>query len=495
LGERPLTATEAGPALFAYDLANRTNEAIAAGFHPLWPSWISLVQAGIFAAFGASDFTARIVFAVFGLILVAVAFATRPYVGRAGAIGAGTILAISPTTAWFSRAATSGIVAIALALATVALFMELTARPSSGRTSALGVTAGLMISADPMGLTNATILVAALAIIGLFKLVSTRHAYLHARVWSTRYGGLAATAILLAVATCILSVAISGASRDDLRQALWLFWPMRTSRFAGPLRALILPLGFYEFLITIAAAGGILTVISLRTRTQFGFFVVVWTALSIAFYAAVPTHQPDQILMIIVPCAILAGIAIEYLYYTRAWKVTRAVLGTLVVLTLYMQLLGNFVYYAPDPAEAPWNQHGNLYWRGGATTIRAKSECNAVLERIAPARVTAYHDGQWPPALRWYLRAASPVASFGAATLVVETNPASAALPDSSAVTRFEYEESWSPRLADLNPRRALAYLLSQKIWGDITSRSVVVRTIPQIGSPAATMILPPSLP
>src|SRR5579859_1510548 len=34
VGARPLTSPEARAALFAYDLANRTNEAAAAGFHP-----------------------------------------------------------------------------------------------------------------------------------------------------------------------------------------------------------------------------------------------------------------------------------------------------------------------------------------------------------------------------------------------------------------------------------------------------------------------------
>ena len=62
MGARPLTAAEAGPALFAYDLAYRANEAGAAGgFHPSWPAWIKFAVAGLFAAFGASDFTARIV--------------------------------------------------------------------------------------------------------------------------------------------------------------------------------------------------------------------------------------------------------------------------------------------------------------------------------------------------------------------------------------------------------------------------------------------------
>jgi predicted membrane-bound mannosyltransferase len=500
LGARPLTAAEAGPALFAYDLAYRANEAGAAGgLHPSWPGWIKFAVAGLFTAFGASDFTARIAFSLFGLTLIAIAFAMRPYVGRAGAIGVGAMLAVSPTVAWFSRTATSEIVVAALTLATLALFMTLKARPSAGRTSALGIASGLMISAGPTGLASAAMLVAALAILGLFALVTTRHAYLHARVWLVRYGGLALTAILLAAAICVLSGALSGALRDDLHKVLTSLWALRTSHFDAPVRALIIPLGFYEFLIAIAATAGFFAVISLRARSGFAFFTAMWTALSIVFYLGAPAHQPDETLMIILPAAILGGVAIEYFHHMRQWRVPRAVLVTIAILTIYVQSLTNFVYYAPDAADAPWDRRGSLYWSEGATTIQTADVCNSILKRIAPANVTVYHDGEWPPALRWYLRLARPVASVDAATIVVETDLSGEALPDSSAVSRFEYEESWSPTLGSLNWRRALAYLISQKIWGTMIFRSALVRTtqpmIPQSGSPPPTMILPPSSP
>jgi hypothetical protein len=390
-------------------------------------------------------------------------------------------------------------VAAALTLAALALFMALKARPSAGRTSALGIASGLMISAGPTGLASAAILVAALAILGLFALVTTRHAYLHARVWLVRYGGLVVTAILLAAAICILSGALSSALRDDLHKVLTSLWSLRSSHFDAPVHALIIPLGFYEFLIAIVATAGFFAVISLRARSGFAFFAAVWTALSIAFYLAAPNHQPEEILMIILPAAILGGVAIEYFHHMRTWRVPRAVLVTLAILTIYVQSLTNFVYYAPDTAEARWDRHASLYWGDGATTTRAKSECSAALEGIAPANMTVYHDGEWPPALRWYLRLARPIASVDAATIVVETEPSEEVLPDSSAVSRFEYEESWSPTLGSLNWRRALAYLISQKIWGTMIFRSALVRTtlpmIPQSGSPPPTMILPPSSP
>ncbi|MGH7880629.1 MAG: hypothetical protein ACREQD_14190, partial [Candidatus Binataceae bacterium] len=157
LGARPLTPAEARQALFAFDLINRTNEAGAAGFHPSWSGWLDLISAGIFALCGASDIAARAIFVACGLLLVALAFALRPYVGRAGAIGAGAMLALSPTVTWFSRSATTTLAAVTLGLLTVVLFMALKARPSVGRAAALGVAGGLMVSASPIGLFIAVI--------------------------------------------------------------------------------------------------------------------------------------------------------------------------------------------------------------------------------------------------------------------------------------------------------------------------------------------------
>src|SRR5579864_7986022 len=78
LAARPLDASEAQQALFQYDLA-------ANGFHAsaiaetAYGGWVHMLQAGLFAAFGANDFTARVVFALSGVLLVAIAFEMRNY--------------------------------------------------------------------------------------------------------------------------------------------------------------------------------------------------------------------------------------------------------------------------------------------------------------------------------------------------------------------------------------------------------------------------------
>ena len=68
LGLRPLSAVEAMDGLFARDLASHGLGALA--MNPPSSGWLDPLRAGVFLAFGASDFGARIVAAIFGLLLI-----------------------------------------------------------------------------------------------------------------------------------------------------------------------------------------------------------------------------------------------------------------------------------------------------------------------------------------------------------------------------------------------------------------------------------------
>ena len=61
------------------------------------------LTAFIFRLFGDSDFTARLGYVLFGAALVALPYFLRDYLGRAGALLAGVMLALSPAMLYFSR--------------------------------------------------------------------------------------------------------------------------------------------------------------------------------------------------------------------------------------------------------------------------------------------------------------------------------------------------------------------------------------------------------
>src|SRR5271166_3695387 len=98
LGLRPLDFIEASRALFAREIAGRGLGVLSVEQPSGWPD---ILRAGVFAAFGASDFGARIIAALFGLALIAAAYAMRRQLGRAGALAFATMLTLSPTLTYF----------------------------------------------------------------------------------------------------------------------------------------------------------------------------------------------------------------------------------------------------------------------------------------------------------------------------------------------------------------------------------------------------------
>ena len=74
-------------------------------FHSAWmhgPFQIEMVAA-IFTILGDSDFTSRLVYALFGTALVGLPYFLRDHIGRSGALIAAVMLALSPALLYFSR--------------------------------------------------------------------------------------------------------------------------------------------------------------------------------------------------------------------------------------------------------------------------------------------------------------------------------------------------------------------------------------------------------
>ncbi|HXD89853.1 MAG TPA: hypothetical protein VNU00_02250 [Candidatus Binataceae bacterium] len=494
VGARPLTASEARGALFAYDLANRTSEAAAAGFHPASSGWIHLVQAGIFAAFGASDFTARLLFVLTGLLLVAMSFEMRHYIGRAGAIAMGATLAISPTVTWFSRSAGNAIVAGALAVVAIALFSALQAQPSRGRAAALGIAGGLMIASGPAGIVLAASLIGALALLGVGALVTTRNVWLRARVWLDRYASFVAIVIVIAIAITLGSQALVGLPLRGLAADAAILATPRIANLVPGLLTAVLPLGFYEFTLVLTAAAGLVVVCAARVRTRFAYFTLLWTTLSFFLYLSIPHSAPDQILIVIVPAAILSAVAIDYLHNTDSWRYVRYGIAALISLSLHAQTGINFANAAPDASEPAWARHATLYWGDEAATIQAVDQCHAVLKPLAPPDLTVFHEGTWPVSLRWYLRRLRPVTAPDVAAIAVDTNhgqPAS----DVVRTYQFDYAESWTADPHTLDAHRAVLYFFLQRPWSEVVTRDATITVRAQAAGSAPTLILPPAGP
>jgi hypothetical protein len=256
----------------------------------------------------------------------------------------------------------------------------------------------------------------------------------------------------------------------------------------------LLPLGFYEFTLVLTAAAGLVVVCAARVRTRFAYFTLLWTTISFFLYLSIHHSAPAQILIVIVPAAMLSAVAIAYVHNTDSWRYVRYAIAALISLSLHAQTGINLANAAPDASEPAWARHATLYWDEATATIQAVEQCRAVLKPLAPPDLTVFHEGTWPVTLRWYLRRLRPVTTPDVAAIVVDTKhgqPAS----DVVRTYQFDYAESWTADPHTLDAHRAVLYFFLQRPWAEVVTRDVTITVRAQAAGSAPTMILPPAGP
>jgi predicted membrane-bound mannosyltransferase len=474
LGARPITAAEARGALDALAVLDHGRAAHVLG-------WVVLMQSGIFGTLGASDFSARLFAAGCGILLVAAALAMRPYLGRAGAIAMGAILATSPTILWYSRAGTGAIAAAAFATVAVALLMASIRRPTMGRAIGMGAASALAISAGPVGALAALTAAAAAIVVGIYHAIAGGDAILRIRVWWTRRAAIVIAAVIVAViiwvifTTAFFSTSLAaalGAQAATLVAGTAAFDFLRGLGFYAPIFI------FYEFAIVLAALAGLAAVVTLRVRSTFAVWLALWTVLSLAAYAAAPGVHAEFALGVIVPAAMLGAVGIDWIFRSAAWTVMGYVMAVIAAGAVYSQALTSAVYPAPDASEAPWARHALLYWSEPATTWQARAECDSAA-KAARGGTIAFASGADVPAIRWYLRAISPAPAGTAAAIVV--NPPGPDSPSGAAPTQssqFVLEQDWTPSISVLTPRAAMRYFLSARAWTPMHGREIALTVL-----------------
>jgi hypothetical protein len=493
LGARPLDPSEAGHALFAYDLVN-PGARLGIASEPSYGGWIHLLTAGFFAGGGANDFTARLFFALSGLLLIAMAFELRHYVGRAGGLALGAMLTLSPSFTWFSRASATALPAGSMALVTIVIFMALHARPNVRRATALGLFSGLMITANPIGLATAAIFLAALIPLGLWEFVTGRNRGLAIRVWFDRYSKLVVIVIVTTAATCALSQLMVPGGWDitalELGESTLLSSGGQPGFIAG-LRFYLPVMTLYEFMIAIAGLVGAVAIIGARFRSRFASWCLIWAAMSTAFFLWTPTRATEAIVAILVPIAVVGAIGVDWLHHREAWHLLRLPLAVLAVLTLYIGAVANFFCAVPDASEAPWARHANLLWDAKATTEQARLYTHQAAAGIPPVSATVFFDSSVASPLRWYLRGLRPVRAADAATVVVTTTAPTSPEPPPAAIYHFDYAEDWTPDFSGATTYDVMRFLFSGKIWGPVTTNDITI-IVRKPASAAPTVILTP---
>jgi hypothetical protein len=163
-------------------------------------------------------------------------------------------------------------------------------------------------------------------------------------------------------------------------------------------------------------------------------------------------------------------------------------------LGLYVQVLTNFIYAAPEAGAAPWARHASLFWRKPATTDRARIECILALRAMRGEAATVFLSDDMP-AMNWYLRGLAHAESPDYANIAVaplSTDPPAQA-PPSGRRYEFVVEESWQPDPRTLDSAAAFKFFFTARVWNEVQLRdaAITVRTPTAPGAP--TVILTPA--
>jgi uncharacterized protein (TIGR03663 family) len=317
LGLHPLSDSEAAQALVAWH-AYQGQPVGEAGYSPLI---VTLNLAG-FLLLGGSEFVARLGPALLGLVLVLLPYGLRRYLGRAGALAASTLFAISPTALYFSRAVNGDIgAAVGGMVLVMGLFNWLDrARDSqsSGVTwlylAAVGLV--LMLTASPTSYSTLALLLGFLALAAAVGdkgyATSAREGLATMRTRLVGWGslGLVLAIGLLAVATSLLlNLGGLAATADLLTGWVLGFAPAIAGQGAYPAAFL---LSLYEPLILLAGLFGLS--VGLLRRRLFDLFLGWWVFGSIALDLLRLGRTEGEVLVPLVPLILLAGLALGMLW-------------------------------------------------------------------------------------------------------------------------------------------------------------------------------------
>jgi len=242
-------------------------------------------------------------------------------------------------------------------------------------------------------------------------------------------------------------------------------------------RRLIPILGFYEFAIVVLAIAGSFAIVSRRAGDRFAAWSIAWAIASIATLASIAANSADSVLAIELPLMVAGAYAVEWIAQSERWSSIRYAVAAGVALSLYVQIVTNFVYPAPDTSEAPWRRHALLFWSDPATSIQTVKACDRVRDAVSPAGASAMVPDD-APQVQWYLRDFELTDSPDGASIVVTIGKTqSGALAGDPDSPQFGFEEWWTPDFHALTVARAIAYFFTERAWSEVEIRDLGIAT------------------
>jgi uncharacterized protein (TIGR03663 family) len=360
LGWRPFNTGEATQALAAFRFVNGAIDIAPPGTVPALFAGNTLS----FALFGASDFSARWLPALAGLALALLPYGLRHRLGRGGALVASLLLAISPSAVYFSRSLDGAILVAVCGVALVVGLVGYMDRRARGYLYLAGAALGLGLAAGS-GIYH---LLLVFVLFGLLLYVGERwlgrqggwsslvEAYRAARPAEdvpdpeglgggsplVRAAVIAAAVFGLLATTLVLHPAGVGLAADLLGAWAQGFLPEPGGQ---PAVYPVLLLLRYETLILFLGLVEIGWWAAKRRVSSVLFpleaFLLFWAVLALLLIIIAGHRPPGNILLVVVPLALLAGRAAERLWH---WIGRRAAWGEAGLAAAVAVGLGVFFY-------------------------------------------------------------------------------------------------------------------------------------------------------
>ena len=315
-----------------FDEAARAFDALRVSQNSVPDGWSGDLAASLtsylFRLFDDSEFVARIVPALAGSALVATVWLCGRSLGRGGALVAGTLLAFSPLAVILARSAAPFSLGGLLAVAMTASLFSYLHQPRAHTAFLFAVAFGLAPSSDVVGTTAA---IAVVAFLLLDPVVSEGGAV--ARAWGVfrRSPSHWLSVVLVLAAALQLGLTHFGTSLDRLGLAglsQWseMFALPRDNREPG---YQLVVLSGYDWPVLLAGGFGVLVFAWRLLRRGAGVltspqrFVLVWVALATLTVALASQREAGQLLVLVLPLALLVGLLAEELLSTLSWAVLR----------------------------------------------------------------------------------------------------------------------------------------------------------------------------
>jgi hypothetical protein len=300
----PLNDAEAAQAMVGYQISNGQTPTVTSGYSP----FIATLNSFAFLLFDDSDGAARLGPALLGIVLVLLPIRLRRRLGVFGSLAASALLALSASTVFWSRTA-SGEMAVAVGglMIWVAAVDWFEAR---SRFSVFMAATGLvlLLTGAPSAFTLLTILIALI----IFTAATNRAALNAFPADLVQIGLTIGQVVLFGIALLIvLGTAalfnLSGLAAISDMFTVWLnqfgFQPQPGAAYPAFLMLL-----FYEPLLVIFGLVAIIK--AFRLGDLFEWLLIVWLGLVIIFDLLMGGRTSGQILLAVIPLALLAGQAI-----------------------------------------------------------------------------------------------------------------------------------------------------------------------------------------